>query len=255
MLNQNIDDNYQFQAEIEWHQDYTMSDGSYTIGLHVNVYNHANRRRTFKIESAKYRTYNRMQIEQDYFLCGYYEGKDDYLLPNSIAKAVLIFNQNKLNRVSEGDTIYIPISLLSEGIELTFVFQYSYNKWQLIEKTKIDTEIKLSPAQLKKDLLKKIERFDAFEENLHISIENISIEVNRDNSFTVHGELHSKNGTQLKQFVALVCVLYDREGSIITQDYTSFNPEKFFGFDLFKFHFFDENIGSKVGKIRIFPKK
>jgi hypothetical protein len=242
--------------KIEKFEDSSMSNGENAFIIYLTVDNKISSSRKLNLLKATYVTHKREQLEQDIWLSGYITGEDT-LKPNSFKKAGLVFYKNKLKSISDNDIIYITAELPQEGKELTISFKKEENKWQMTQVEKTDLEIKFTPKQLEKILLKKIERLDAFEERLNVSIEKLSIKVDNDDSawFTLYGELHTKTNTELEETIKVVCVIYDKQGSIIEQDDKYFLKDSFFGFEVFEFRFQEDGIANEVGSIRIYPKK
>ncbi|MEY3501757.1 MAG: hypothetical protein RL308_3430, partial [Bacteroidota bacterium] len=117
-------------------------------------------------------------------------------------------------------------------------------------------DIKLTPKQIEKYLLGRIERFEAFEERLGVRFENISVKVESNDSFRVFFELYSNSGTNLDENTVLIdFVVYDIDGKILKlkTDYAS--KDRFFGYQIFEFGCYENSIIDKVGKIKLFPKK
>lgn len=177
--------------KIEKYEDTSMSNGEDAFIIYLTVDNKISTSRKINLLKATYVTHKREQLEQDIWLSGYITGEDT-LKPNSFKKAGLVFYKNKLKSISENDIIYITAELPQEGKELTVSFKKDENKWQITQVENSDLEIKFTPKQLEKILLKKIERLDAFEERLEVQFEKLSIKVDNDDSiwFSLFGELH-----------------------------------------------------------------
>lgn len=242
--------------KIEKYEDTSMSNGEDAFIIYLNVDNKISASRKISLLKATYVTHKREQLEQDIWLSGYITGEDT-LKPNSFKKAGLVFYKNKLNSISENDVIYITVELPQEGKELTVSFKKVENNWQMTQVENTDLEIKLSPKQFEKILLKKIERLDAFEERLGVAFENISLKL--DDSYIwakLFCELHSINGTKLNESIKIECVLYSNDGSILEKESKIVYKEDFFGFELIEFIFTGNiDMASNVSKIRIYPKK
>lgn len=245
-----------FNFEIENYEETSLSNDEDAFIIYLTVDNKISNSRKINLLKATYVTYGREQLEQNHWLSGYIKGEDT-LKPNSFKKAGLIFYKNKLNSISDNDIIYITVQLPQEGKELSVSFLKVENKWQIAHVENTDLEIKFTPKQLEKNLLKKIERLDAFEERLEVQFEKLSIKVDNDDSvwFSLYGELHSTDGTELKNSIDVVCVLYDKEGKILEQSTKYFSHNSFFGFEVFEFRFSEDGIANEVGSIRIYPKK
>ena len=106
-------------------------------------------------------------------------------------------------------------------------------------------------------LLKNIERFSSFEDELSVKIENISIIYNDwTATMKVFGELRPVVGNHLKEDIMVILVLYYKDGSILDTDERIFRKEKFMGFEILDYYFYDfGDLLDKVGKILIYPKK
>lgn len=242
--------------KIEKYEDTSMSNGENAFIIYLTVDNKISTSRKINLLKATYVTNKREQLEQDIWLSGYITGEDT-LKPNSFKKAGLVFYKSKLKSISENDIIYITIELPQEGKELTISFKKDENKWQMAQVENSDLEIKFTPKQLEKILLKKIERLDAFEERLGVTFENISLKL-ADNYIwgKLFCELHSLNGTKLNDSIEIECVLYSNDGSILDKKSASIYEEDFFGFELIEFSLTGNiEMANNVSKIRIYPKK
>ena len=101
-----------------------------------------------------------------------------------------------------------------------------------------EIDIKMTPKQREKSLMKMIERLDVFEDKAGVYLENISIQVSNDNSFTVFGEIHTKDNDSLRDNISIECVLYGAGGSYKGKNrVATFNTTQFFGFDVFQLDF------------------
>ncbi len=108
-----------------------------------------------------------------------------------------------------------------------------------------------------KSLLSKIERLEAFEERASITFENISIRVESYGGIAIFLEIHPKNGSSIpigNGRIDIECVLYGEKNTILESYDRSLNSKDFFGFELMKFVFTDDNIANEIKKIRIYPK-
>lgn len=233
--------------------DTPMSNGENAFIIYLKVDNKTPKSRKINLLKSTYVTSQREQLEQDIWLSGYIIGETT-LKPNSFKKAGLVFYKSKLKTISDSDVIYISLELIQEGVALNLSFQKTGNNWLLTSKEKTDTEIKLSPKQLEKNLLKRIERFEAFEDRLGIYFEKMSVKVNEDLTFVIYFEVHSTKGTSLENTLKVFCVLYNFEDYILAQTDIYVQSEKFFGFTTKEF-WFSGVIATDVSKIRIYPEK
>jgi hypothetical protein len=241
---------------VESYESAIMSGGESAFIIYLKLDNQTLQTKKINLLKATYLTNQREQLEQDIWLSGYITGEDN-LKPNSFKKAGLVFYKSKLKLVSQEDLLYTSIELPQDGIELTLCFQYNGERWSLINTEQADTEIKLTPKQLEKRLIKRIERLEVFEERLGVSIQKISLKLNEGWIWaTLYCELHAINGTSIEDSLNLECVLYDNEGSIIDKESSYINANNFFGFELIKLTFTgDISKAQQVSKIRIYPKK
>ncbi len=242
-------------VEIENYEDTTMSGGKNAFIIYLKVDNETSKTKKINLLNAVYVTKKREQLEQDSWLSGYLS-EEDNLKPNSFKKAGIVFYKSKLEYISKNDLLYISIELPNDGIKLTLCFQNNGDYWSIIDKEKTEIEIQLTPKQLEKSLLNKIERLEAFEERLGVCFENISIKITSDeNRFTLFCELHSDSGTTINDSFYVECVLYDSSASIIGKTESYIYDKDFFGFELIEMNFQEDFIANSVNKIRLYPKK
>ncbi len=261
-----LDELLGFEVSIDGIDNTSMSNGENAFIIYLKVDNKTTKSRQINLSKATYITGQRQQFEQDIWLSGYMIGETT-LKPNSFKKAGLVFYKSKLKAILDKDVIYISIELNQEEVGLSLIFQKNENVWVLINKEKKSSslpknkeiavvDIKLTPKQLEKMLLKQIERFEAFEEKLEVSIQNLSIRIDSErNWFTIFCELYSASGTTIKEYITIECVLYDEDGLIIAKADSLIMPDKFFGFQVIEAKFREYGIAERVSKIRIYPKK
>jgi len=242
--------------KIEKYEDSSLSNGENAFIIYLTVENKIPESRQINLLKATYVTHDREQLEQDIWLSGYITGEEK-LMPNSFKKAGLVFYKNKLRSISNNDVLFITVELQQEGKEITVSLKKNEYNWQIIQVENTDLEIKLSPKQLEKILLKKIERLEAFEERLGVTFENISLKLDDNYIWAkLFCELHSSNGTKLNESIEIECVLYSSDGTILEKNSEYVNEEDFFGFELIEFSFFGNiEMANNVSKIRIYPKK
>ena len=105
---------------------------------------------------------------------------------------------------------------------------------------------------LSKQLLKKVERLDVFEEKFAMKFERISINVDEYGS-ELFFEVHPINGTTIENSFNVDIIFYDKDGFILAKRQTVYRKDEFFGFDVDCVKFSVE-ITRKIDKIRIFPR-
>jgi hypothetical protein len=245
------DESLGLELKIEKHMDF--SDDYFVIYLVLD--NKLPIDRKINIPDTTYVNSNREQLEQYHWESGYIKSQD-ILKPNSFKKAGLLYEKDKLKSITDNDIIYVTIELPDEGKLIKVSFKKNAGKWFVIDFEIKDFKLKLTPKQIENQILKKIERFDVFEDNFEISFENISIKYkDYNNSFILFFEVHSKIGVKLKDSVTIECVVYDVDGSIIERTSSGIYIDEFYGFVLKDFNFHEENIADNVGLIRLYPKK
>jgi hypothetical protein len=248
------DENLGLELKIEEKIEYRKTFGGEILIIFLIVDNKFTINRKIIIPKTTYVTSKREQIEQFHWEDGYIKN-EDIIKSNSFKKAGLIYEKDKLKSVTENDLLYATIELPDEGKVVNLSFKKSKEKWFLFDSEKKELEIKLTPKQLEKQLLKKIERFDTFEEKFEITFEKISLKVDESNfRFKLFFEVHSRIGVNLKDSVTIECILYDLEGSIIDSKSSGIYKDDFYGFILKDFSFYDDNVSLNVGSIRLYPK-
>ena len=109
-----------------------------------------------------------------------------------------------------------------------------------------------------KDFTHLIERLDAFEERLGVSIESLRAGDHTNmwggiNGIVIFGQLHPREGTQIGEDVNIIAEAYERSGRIIEMDKHTIYQNNFFGFETFKIVLLLDS--TEVSKIRIYPKR
>lgn len=102
----------------------------------------------------------------------------------------------------------------------------------------------------------KIEKLEAFEEKLGISIENICINPQMENGgqIKVHFDVMSKDGGPIPQSVTVKFLAYDKEGRVTTSNYEIIDSDCFLGFDAMSTCLYGENFNvMTTDRIRILP--
>ncbi len=110
--------------------------------------------------------------------------------------------------------------------------------------------------KIKNLLREKVEKFEVFEENLQIKIENVSIKVEDLQNLSVFCEVFPRKGTNIHDNIAIEFVLYDFDGSIIDKAESHIYSDDFFGLEVVEAEFYSESdFIEDIDRIRIFPKK
>lgn len=97
-----------------------------------------------------------------------------------------------------------------------------------------------------------VERLEAFEERMGVSIEGIFAYIKSNNWIYINGELHCREGNELNQDIQLVLSVHNVSGSVLSSATKTIKSNSFFGLEVFS-----ESISPCAGvvsKIRIYPK-
>lgn len=245
---------YGLEFKIDGFDDTSMTNGEDAFIIYLILKNTTIKSRKINLLNTTYITKEKEQLEQDIWLSGYITGAD-IIRPNSFKKAGLVYYKSKLKGISDYDILYVTVELNQEGTEITICFQKIGNCWIIIDKEKTEIEIKPTPKQLEKLLLKRIERLETFEERLGISLQNISIRIDDTYSFKIYCEIHPINGTTIDEPFTIECVLYDNGGLIIDKGDSFVSSDDFFGFQLIEIIFIGQSKAEQISKIRIYPQK
>jgi hypothetical protein len=97
-----------------------------------------------------------------------------------------------------------------------------------------------------------VERLEAFEERLGVSIEGLFAYIQSNEYIKINGELHSREGNEINQDIQLVMSAHNSSGSILNSTTTTIRANSFFGLEIFS-QSINPCVGS-VSKIRIYPK-
>ncbi|HET8572907.1 MAG TPA: hypothetical protein VFL76_03460 [Edaphocola sp.] len=257
MYNKDLIESLQLSVKIKEVKLENIWMGVQTFVMYIVIDNYSLNRRAIVCQKGSYVTQRREQVEADEWLSGYMKN-EDVILPNSYKKGAIAFDHSKLKKVSNNDSFYLSIELPKEGIKINVVFTHNDGKWEMTGFEKEDIDIQLPAKQIEKLLLKKVERLEPFEERLGVSIEKVSIKVHSDlnnsYSFTLYGELHLRENSQLERTIKLNLIIYDKEGNIAHRADTYFKPSTFFIFQVFDLYVSSDYISpNSIGSIRLYP--
>ena len=105
------------------------------------------------------------------------------------------------------------------------------------------------------DVTSKIERLEALEERLSISLSSLSafFAILNDGRpcIQICGEFHSGKGMTLVQTIYLHFAIYDLQGRVVTSEYCMFLSQSFYGMETFQKQIFPPT--GELSKIRIYP--
>lgn len=233
-------------------------DVSFDKGLgHIfflEIGNQTDRDATFEVAEAIYVTKDKEQLERGGFYLGY--SLSGIVKAGARRKAGIIFYKNRLPKIRSGDQLFIDV-VLSDRPKISLRFSYGPRdgEWSLLEHNAEEVDTKPTPEELSEFLTARIERLDVLEERLGISLDNLYVSVNNDNSYVaITGELHVSSGTELTQDVEVVAAMHDDRGRLIKTVSTYFRKKEFFAFDVISLSMFEPQFALKVRKIRVFPK-
>lgn len=251
-----MDNNSLFDLEVSVDsvEDATMTDGEDAFIIYLKIYNKLSKGRKINLSRASYVTCNFEQLEQDIWLSGYLIEKSN-LKANAFRKAGLVFYKRHLKQIRDNDLLGVNIELTQEKKKAIYEFVRLNGNWLIRDSEIQDIEIEITPKMLAKQMLKQVERLEAFEERCEIYFENLSINIDGDFRFKLFGEIYASSGSKLKNSICINCILYDKDNHILEKEATYIDSDKFFVFEVFEFYFYDENIANQVHKIRLFPKE
>ena len=136
------------------------------------------------------------------------------------------------------------------------LFSRKNNNWEFKngEVQELDNQNKENKI-VEKKIKDNIERIDPFEEEIGITLENISINITDDfDRITVLGEIISINQEKNKENFTIYVNYYNKDNEIIKKD--SEFIEQFKGYDSFEILTWSDSLNIKeVEKIRIFVKE
>jgi hypothetical protein len=255
-------DYFGFRFEIVSVKEMRMNNGEAAYVIFLNITNLEPKARIVTLSTATYITKDREQLEQDLWLLGYLPatGIDRARIKgNAHRKAGLVFYKKHLSSADLGDSIYVEVQLADSKKKLSLRFDNTTAEltepWAISEAQVEDMEVRASPRALSKTLTRKIERLDAFEERLGISLDKLSVSVPNDyNLLTISGEVHQTSSASISGNIEIVAVVYDAEGIIVQSGEVTLWAQHFAGFDVFKLTLYGNEIGLIADRIRIFPK-
>lgn len=228
-------ENINLEINVDHIEEISLENGRDSFVIYININNNSSVKRNIKIKKSIYVTNENEQLEQDIWLSGYIIN-EAILLPNTFQKAGLIFYKPKLKSILKGDRLFVTIELEKEGTQIDYCLENNGDSWNVLSIDTSNLEIPETPKQIAKRLSKKIERFEAIEEQKGIRLENLSVILGYGNQFSVIGEVHSIDGQTIQQNIDIECIVYNSENMIINSKCTYVNKINFVGFDIFKMY-------------------
>ena len=79
-----------------------------------------------------------------------------------------------------------------------------------------------------------VERLEAFEERLGVSLEGLFAYIQSNQYIKINGELHSRNGNEIDQDIQLMISAHNAAGSVLNATTTTIRANSFFGLEIFR---------------------
>lgn len=238
------------ELSIDKDDELSLNDGNNAIGVYVKFQNTSLKKESISIESSTYITAQKEQVERNSYLRGYAHDNFD-IRKGAYDVAVSLFYTNRVPFSDLGDLFEIVFTLKNDGKKITAVFQKCSRKWALYDSNIEDIEVKLTPKQIARKLVKKIERLDVFEEKFGILIDNASINIS-ENTIDIFLEIAATKDNKIQKSFYLKCIYYDNDNSIIDIDQKYVDKDDFFAFSTIKISKYGID-SANISKIRIYP--
>jgi hypothetical protein len=103
-----------------------------------------------------------------------------------------------------------------------------------------------------KDVTNLVERLEAFEDRLGVSLEGLFASLDENGYLTVNGELHLREGTELDEDIEVVATAYDSSGRVLDTSEDSMFSDSFFAFEAFSL--VARLNQHRPAKVRVYPK-
>lgn len=168
-------------------------------------------------------------------------GEGRLLQPKSFVKVAMDFE--KLTRLYDQDRMELEIN---EGAIASLLLVRENGQWYIKEQKEMFV--------LNQDLKKKVEHFEAIEEQYGITLQNFSIKVEDEYSMKLFCEVLALNGELPKKSFDINIAIYDNNNDIVYTDSRFKRAENFKGFEVLTFDCFRLDITvDEISKIRIYP--
>ena len=217
---------------------YIKSNSYYSIIIKVT--NHNDRRKKIQLK-ARY-----ISVEKG--LLDTYGGIDmlgsgRFLQPKSFVNVAMDFNE--LTRLCNQDRIELYVN---EGAIASLLLIRENGQWYIKEQKEMFI--------ISNDLKKRIEHFEAIDEQFGITLQNFSVKVEDENSIKLFCEVLALNGNLPKEDFTINVAIYDNNNDIIYTDSESKYADDFKGFEVITFNRIDlDIIVDEISKIRIYPTR
>lgn len=249
-------DDISFEITETKESDFTSGDSGFVFYLKIHNYGKKTKKISFK--SISYVKKDKEQIEFTCFL-NTLLAREGSIKSDSFKLAGLIFVKPQLSKIQLGDSLFVE--LIDEQLGIHYDMKFCYKKkqssfqWFAQEIDSREVEKSITPAQVQSRLKKNLQRLEPLEERLGIYFDNISVKVNSEYNITVLGEVFASNGSTINESVDITLIVYDVEGNVIETQTKVIYSNDFYGFDVFELVIYENDIGLKADKLRLFPKK
>lgn len=246
-------DSPDFRMEVLDAEDQNYSDGSSGCSVYFKITNKTQKRLHIRFDNF---TIIKSNSEERDFSCWLNDFNiySTYVYSGNSKKGCVIFKDTKAYAIFK---LIIELSDISNNKKYTLFFEQKYGKWifsnsnmQTLDEEMSNTEDSKNLAKLLKN---KIERIEGFEERLGISLENISVDVDKDlSSIKITGEaIRTQQEPNIKAF-DIIANFYNEDNAIIKREEE--NIYNFEGYDSFEITMYEPEEVKNVTKIRLFVK-
>lgn len=223
------------------------------IFIKFKVNNNSKKKISLEFNNIDLITNEGEELEYDCWLRGFILQQKSILSNNFKQGAVIFYNQS-LNSINNTKLI-INVSDVTNGFKYELVYELKYNnRCEFITGTINNIQMKINNITLAKELKNSIERIESFEEKIGITLENISVNIDKCLfNLDVSGEIMQNSSNSIKNGFYLNIVYYNDDNEVIDSDNHWFSD--FNGYDVFKFILNDSEKITRVKKIRLFVKE
>ena len=228
------------------------NDGSNGEIIYFDLKNTSSKRSTYEFTNFTIITKDGNEKEYDCWLNGF-DIHRPTILSDNYRQGAIIFKHNNTLSFKNGSKFIIDVNDITNSKKYNLMYILDNGKWKFLSGNVDDIEKELTYKELEKELKNNIERIESLEEQVGITLENISINVSENvKGLDVVVEIIKTNSEKEKLDFTLNMVCYDEDNSIIDARKESFYD--FDGYDVFKFSCYDDKV-KDIRKIRIFVKE
>lgn len=228
------------------------NDGSNGEIIYFDIKNTSSKRSTYEFTNFTIITKDGNEKEYDCWLNGF-DIHRPTILSDNFRQGAIIFRHNNTLNFKNGSKFIIDVNDITNSKKYNLMYILDNGKWKFSSGNVDDIEKELTYKELEKELKNNIERIESLEEQVGITLENISINVSENvKGLDVVVEIIKTNTEKEKLDFTLNMVCYDEDNSIVDTRKESFYD--FDGYDVYKFSFYDDKV-KDIRKIRIFVKE